>query len=552
MKKTIIITLIACLAIVGPASPVRAQSVPKMVTMDEALTVAQNWITLIIQKKGDWGGFETAEVEEIQEFKRGERVLGYFCSVKPQGFIVISLRRELAPVKAYSAVSNLDPESDEGIADIIKGGMERVLNAIEAQIGPLESVRTKDLENILEINYRQSWEELEGDAVAFKQQLGSGVMAMDYQAGNPLLSSNWHQGDPYNALCPTGHTGCTNCCPGEPQPCNPTLPTAVGCVATAGAQIMKYWAWPPSGSVESHSSTWDGDDSCGGNVGGGTLSATLSDPYEWRNMADDYVWNPWLNRWQDENGDPLTQAHLDAVAELCYEVGVVVGMDYGVCGSGADTSNMEGVYENYYRYSTNCNVKYRKDYDSAIEWFNRIKSDLNANRPLQYKVPGHSIVVDGWQELGSTPTRQYHMNYGWAGWVPPNNPDWASYTNSNTWYTLDALPGSNRDEEDLIEDIYPAPILWGSLSGTYIQPPFPYRYFTQDATGSSATFQSGQNLQFLPGIVVACTSTTGGSIRFEGSSSDNTLLFTRGDTSQGVLIYNGTIKLNQGGSIKFP
>jgi hypothetical protein len=509
MKKTIIITLIACLAIVGPASPVRAQSVPKMVTMDEALTVAQNWITLIIQKKGDWGGFETAEVEEIQEFKRGERVLGYFCSVKPQGFIVISLRRELAPVKAYSAVSNLDPESDEGIADIIKGGMERVLNAIEAQIGPLESVRTKDLENILEINYRQSWEELEGDAVVFKQQLGSEVIAMDYQAGDPLLSSNWHQNPPYNDDCPS--MGCANS----------NGRAVVGCVATAAAQIMRYWGWPPYG-----------------------VGSPYNDSYDWPNMRDTVT-----------TSSP--QAQIDAVAELCHEVGVAAGMSYGCSASSAyhehpDYADMRDAYANYFRYSTSVNVIYRADFDSAVEWFNRIKSDLNANRPLQHGVPGHSIVVDGWQELGSTPTRQYHMNYGWAGWVPPNNPDWASYTNSNTWYTLDALPGSNRDEEDLIEDIYPAPILWGSLSGTYIQPPFPYRYFTQDATGSSATFQSGQNLQFLPGIVVACTSTTGGSIRFEGSSSDNTLLFTRGDTSQGVLIYNGTIKLNQGGSIKFP
>ena len=104
----------------------------------------------------------------------------------------------------------------------------------------------------------------------------------------------------------------------------------------------------------------------------------------------------------------------------------------------------------------------------------------------------------------------------------------------------------------MIEDIYPAPILWGSLSGTYVRGSFPYRYFDRDTTGSSATFESGQYFQFLPNIVVTCTSATGGSIRFEGSTTDNTLLFTRGDTSQGVLIYNGTIKLNQGGSIKFP
>ncbi len=87
-----------------------------MATRNEALTVASNWITMIIQKKGDWGGSETAEIDEIHEFKRGERVLGYLFRVKPRGYIIVPLRKEMAPVKAYSAKSDLDPESEEEMA----------------------------------------------------------------------------------------------------------------------------------------------------------------------------------------------------------------------------------------------------------------------------------------------------------------------------------------------------------------------------------------------------------------------------------------------------
>jgi hypothetical protein len=553
MKKQVVIILVACLAIAALVSPVHAAPVQsEVVTKDEALTVAQNWITLIIQEKGDWGGSETAEVADIREFKQGERVLGYFCRVKPQGFIIVSLRKELAPVKAYSAVSNLDPESDKGMVDLLKGRMERILDEVEEQVGPVESVRTADLEGILEINYRRSWEELAGNVETFKRDLDSGAVLMNYQAGDVLLSSSWHQGDPYNALCPTGDIGCADCCPSDPGICNPTLPTLVGCVATAGAQIMKYWSWPPYGETNA-SHNWDGDGSCGGNVGGGRLDVTLTDTYDWRHMANRYVWNVWQNRWEDENGDPLTQAHLDAVAELSYEVGVAVEMDYGVCGSGASHSDMVRAYENYYRYSTTCTRRDR-DADSAVEWFNRMKTQFNANRPVQYGVPGHSIVSDGWQEIniGGVLTRQYHMNYGWGGAVPPGDPDWAGITNSNNWYTLDALPGSSSDEEDMIENIYPAQALGSSISGTYTQDAaFPYRYFDQDATGYSATFESGQFLQFLPDITVRCISAVGNAIRFEGSSGYHTRLFTRGDTSQGIRIYDGVIKLNTDGSIKF-
>ena len=46
--------------------------------------MVRNWITLIVQKKGHWGGSKTAQVEECLPFRRGERPLGYFCPVEPQ------------------------------------------------------------------------------------------------------------------------------------------------------------------------------------------------------------------------------------------------------------------------------------------------------------------------------------------------------------------------------------------------------------------------------------------------------------------------------------
>ena len=119
---------------------------------------------------------------------------------------------------------------------------------------------------------------------------------------------------------------------------------------------MKYWSWPPYGSGNPPPYTWDGDDSCWTNVGGGTLSVTVTDGYDWAHMANRYDWDSLSipPRWEDEKGQPLTQAHLDAVSELCYEVGVAVEMDYGVCGSSADTEDMINVYTDYYRYHTAC------------------------------------------------------------------------------------------------------------------------------------------------------------------------------------------------------
>jgi len=543
MKKLTIKILIVSLAIVVPTTSLRAQ----MATMDEALIVASNWIEIVMYNKGAWGNFDQAYVEEIQDFNREGRVIGYFCQVYPQGFIVISLRKELAPVKAYSATSDLDPTSEKGLVDVIKGGMERVLDAVEQEVGPIEAATSQQVQNVLEINYRPAWEEMEVDLNILEERLKSAGIEMNYQEGEVLLSTAWDQGDPYNRLCPTGDTGCTDCCPDDPWTCNPTQPTLVGCVATAGSQIMKHWNWPPYG-VTNHSYTWDGDDSCNGPVGGEIRSATFSDTYDWVRMANRYIWDAWQDRWEDEDGNPLAQANLNAMAELCYEVGVAVNMDYGVCGSGAFTDDMENVYETHYRYSTDCARRNRDDY-SAVGWFNLMKANFDVNRPVHYKISGHSIVSDGWQEviINQVLTKQYHMNYGW-GEIG------TCQTGCNTWYTLDAHLWYDYDEDYLLENIYPKQALGKSLVGNY--PPvqlFPYRYFDRDATGDSVTFQPGQHLQFLRGIKVTCTSTTGNYIRFQGTSSNNIRLFSIKATRSASIkiIDDGALRLYQNGSLKF-
>ena len=497
MKNLRLTILIGCLAIMGLTMAVRAE----MATVNDALTVADNWITVIMQKRGSWSDSNTAAVEEIQEFKRGERTLGYFCRVWPKGYIVVSLRKELAPVKAYSTTCDLDPALDEGMSDLIKLKMEGILDKIEQQVGVVKLAGTEEVKSILEIDYRDAWIELEGDLSTMEMDMESDEADMNdlnYQEGDVLLTTNWHQGDPFNRQCPAPPPGddCT------------AARCVVGCVATAGAQIMRYWYWPPYGE-------------------GGS---PYSDSYDWRNMPDTVT-----------GGSPSAQ--INAVAELSHEIGIAVDMDYcsgtapdsNPCASGVPTSDMEGVYQDHYRYDTDCGKRTRKDY-SAVNWFNRIKTQLNLNRPVQYRIPGHSIVGDGWQEIGATPLRQYHMNYGWSG------------TTEDTWYTLDALSGGDPDEEYMLESIYPEQAVGSSLMvGTYSKQSFPYRYFDRDATGYATIFAGGQYLQFLPGITV----TSIGVIKFEGSSTNNTRLFSRGDSTKGIRIYDGAVNLYTGGSIKF-
>ena len=488
MEKLRNTILVASLMVIGLTIPIQA----KRATMDEALTVANNWISLILEKKGAWADANTAYVEDIQEFKRGRRTIGYFCRVWPKGYIVLSLHKQLAPVKAYSATCDLDPGSQEGMTDLIKNRMDRILGRIDERVKKLKQTPDQVMATILDINYSNAWNELQVDTMSFQQMLESDIEPMNYQEGRILLSSSWHQLDPYNRQCPLSSGTCTE------------TRCAVGCVATAGAQIARYWNWPPYG-----------------------LGNPYGDYYDWPNMPDRAT-------------GTSTAAQIDAVAELSSEVGIAVAMSYCEvgCESASFTYNMEGVFENQYRYHINCVKQDRSSY-TALGWFNLIKANFNANQPLQYKIPGHSIVADGWQEIGAGPTRQYHMNYGWD-------------EGHTTWYTLDSITADPENDEYIVENIYPAQSLNSSLLPTYTRDAsFPYRYFNVDAAGTSTTFEAGQNLQFLPDITVTCTSTTGGSVRFDGLSTYNTILFSNGDRTKGARIYNGTIKMNRYGCIRF-
>jgi hypothetical protein len=496
MRNLTITILGVLLVVMVLISPGRAE----MATSDEALTIANNWISLIIHLKGDWGGATTTKIKEIQELKRGKRILGYVCLVEPDGFIVVSVHKELAPVKAYSAYSNMDPQPDQGLADLIKGCMERVVVAVEKHVGPMASAKSRRIREVLEVDYHSCWGQLEVDAAVFKDELKSGKILLNYQGGKVLLSSAWDQNWPYNDQCP-----------GE-CPSNQGHAVA-GCIAIAGAQTARYWSWPPYG-----------------------VESPCDDPYDWPNMPDVLTVNS-------------PQAQIDATAELISDMGWAVDMDYGCDSSSAYFADLPGddlrdAFEEHFRYNIAADAEDRDDY-SADGWFNLLKEQFNLNRPLPYAIasdPGHAIVADGWQEVGGQ--KQYHMNWGHGPTEDHNG------HSKNWWYTLDAIYGSDASDEEVLMNLNPSGSLGSTLSGTYsLNASFPYRYFDQDAAGSSATFAAGHLLQFLPGIKVTGAGTGGNSVRFTGSSSNKAHLFSGGDLSKGIRIDNGTIKLTNNGSI---
>ncbi len=62
MKRTLPSFLLFFLTVIVLSPSLQAQ----VATREQAMTVAANWIHLIIEKKGDCGGSKSAEIAEIQ------------------------------------------------------------------------------------------------------------------------------------------------------------------------------------------------------------------------------------------------------------------------------------------------------------------------------------------------------------------------------------------------------------------------------------------------------------------------------------------------------
>lgn len=204
-------------------------------------------------------------------------------------------------------------------------------------------------------------------------------------AVGPLMTTTWSQTPLYNAQCPYNTSESSY--------------TVTGCVATATAQVMKYWNFPAVGRG-SHSYNMPGY---------GLQSANFDTThYAWDSMPD--VLN-----------DNSTEAEIAAVAQLMYHVGVAVEMNYGLHGSNAslhsygsaDKICAENALKNFFRYNQALFTAIRDDF-TYPEWDSLLTSELNAARPILFSgrdnEGGHAFVIDGYDSLGL-----YHVNWGWGG-----------------------------------------------------------------------------------------------------------------------------------------
>ena len=496
------ISCLALLAALGPAA--RAEHM----TAAEAQLFAQNHVRLMVADR-DWTPAVAPEVGAVQPFTSDGRQVGWLCPIKPRGFVVLSLFKEVNPLKAYSCESDLDPNANGGLTRLLKDDLARDLRRVTKLLGHAPQPQER-LDALVQFDQRTAFDQLtaktfDASRAAQPRESRSGA-GMDYREGQVLLTSRWHQFPPFNNDCPD--MGCS-----YPSEFYWNENAVVGCVATAGAQILRHWRYAAG------------------------LSAN------WPAMCNYYDPDKYFTNFDTEFGT-ASATQMAAVAYLSHVVGLMVDMDYGCPadgenGSGANTADMEDVFEDL-GYSENCEVQDYDDFDTAVDWFNAMKNQLNLNRPMQMGIGGHSIVVDGWKTNASN--YYYHLNYGWRS------------ENSNTWYSLNNLnePGDDDPTNDfIVTKVVPA-ISSGSELNSTDYAADGYRYWDRDPIAWDTVFHSGNQIQILrSGCYLQCVGSSGQSIRFYGSSGHYTRMFLYGDPvgSTRVLIKSGGVKIHPGAGI---
>ncbi len=511
--------LVPVLVVTPYAETTAAPAYGHIATPGEARVVAESWLGFIVERDGHWGGAQRPSIGEFTEFRRGDLLLGYYASVKPQGYIVISSLKDFAPIKAYSTTSNLDPAKEVGMCALLKGVLEIRMKFLINRFGGLEEASLQGLDELTPDANRLAWSYLLEGGSALRKNLRSIYPQGAGPVPGPdgLLKTSWNQVPPYNDLCPS--MGCDWSGYG-----NFNDRAWVGCVPLAMAQIMKYYCWPPS---------------------------YLGNSFDWRNMLNRYVWNNATQWFDDEHGNAVTGSQINAVAFLCecaghshYDWTAGCGIDYGCDSTSAQTcsywcNDSRDAYEDYFLYDTEDFEPQCQDRDdwSYDGWWNLIKGEIDLNRPLQYRISddddyAHGIVVDGYDDSGGQ--RKVHANYGHdAG--------------DTSWYALDHLycggDPCDLEEEYCIRHIFPRNGLCGTYYGTLTAASLPHYVYCDVNVHNDV--EGGALVQFLPGTSMKA----GYGFNISGRAGTGTRFFSGGLLPSGLPPSEG-LKVSAGGQIK--
>jgi hypothetical protein len=393
----ILILLLASLQDVS-GDPVNAQT---------AKAAVRGWL------KADRSPLQTAvgqQVKKVETFPDARGApLYYVIYLDPEGFVIVAADDFIEPIIGFASSGQFDPSTNNPLGALVNSDLPDRIARVKG-IGAAKAQGST-------LNARNKWARLNSiEQMAAGVDLG--IVSISDVRVSPLTETLWNQATAAGNACYNYYT--------PPNAEGSVANYYCGCVATAMAQLMRFWQYPVHG------------------VGTASFTIYVSGVAQSRNLrggsgtGDAYAWSDMVLAPSSSS----TLAQRQAIGALCHDAGVSVNMSYTVSGSAADTLRAKNAFVSTFGYANAV-----KGYNSGATIGSGLNDMVNPN--LDSRCPvllgitgssgGHAVVCDGYGYNLST--LYHHLNLGWSG----------SYT---AWYNLPTIEAGGYTFNSVYKCIY--------------------------------------------------------------------------------------------------
>ena len=354
------------------------------VSLEQAQTAVRNWLSTDPALGCPLG-------MSVRSARTSSVTNGATCHVvqlAEGGFVVTSTDTRLEPVIAFSEGSDLVEDDRNPLWALLKRDLALRAETISTggaslqSVAPAGPVRTES---------EVKWARL----LSAGARMQAVTSVSDVRVA-PFVKSKWNQTTCSSGKCYNYYTPNNYYC---------------GCVATAGAQMMRYFQWPKATtSIVPYTCKYCKVD----NVW--TTLTTQGGSYDWAQMP------------LDPNLSGTTEANRQMIGKLTSDIGIICGMSYGSGGSGTGGYMLDFAFKKF-GYSNIMTYVSNSDLSNSSDMKNALLSNFDAKLPVLVSIEGisdghtigHAIVGDGYGY--SDNTLYIHLNYGWGGtgtaWYAP-------------------------------------------------------------------------------------------------------------------------------------
>jgi hypothetical protein len=390
-------------------------------TPEQAGTVVAHWLVL---DPRPLGAAMAPRVKEVRSFPAPNGSAAYYAVfLEPAGLVIVPADDLVEPIIAFLPEAVFfDPSLLNPLGALVSNDVPgRVLYVRE-----LEAVSRRTGEPLPPesppVQAQRKWAWL-ADPAVLTEALELGLPSLSDVRVAPFVKTRWSQTTVNYEACYNYYTPPHSAGDATNYPC--------GCVATAMAQLMRYWRRPLAGvGTASFTIYVDGAPESrslrGGDGAGG--------PYQWTLMELDPL---------HPVSPPLTLAQRQAIGALTHDAGVSVNMSYASGGSSTDTLKSANAFTTVFGYS-NARTGRTPGWTNLPET-NRnqmVNPNLHAKYPILFGITGaggHAIVCDGYGYQAAT--MYHHLNMGWAG----------SY---DAWYNLPNIDAGPYNFNSVYKCVY--------------------------------------------------------------------------------------------------